>query len=277
LKKHASNETEVVNMPRSLAFLLALATLSATAALAQDANTAQSNFLPDSETPGTTFTQQQAAPIERSTPQQAVRVTSSQPIEGVWLRTAPGSSVHTVSADGNGTQIRVEHGIANVDVHHPAANTELLVDVPGGQVSLLKDGLYTFNAETNTVRVLRGEAHAFPSGDDKDAIKVKEDHQFAFGTGHSVDLNRGEARADLLGGERVEGRTERGYGGYYGPYGDGFYSGYGYPYGGGYPYYAWGSPWSYGPWGYPGFGVGFGYYGGFRGGYGGFGGFRGRR
>ncbi len=41
-------------------------------------------------------------------------------------------------------------------------NSELLVDLPGGQVSLLKDGFYTFNADTQTVRVLKGEADAYP-------------------------------------------------------------------------------------------------------------------
>jgi hypothetical protein len=263
-------------MPRSHALLLALATLSVTA-VAQNANSAQSNFLSESDTNGTSYTQQQAAPIERTPSQQTARIQSSEPIQGVWLRSAPESAVQTISANANGTEIRVEHGIANVSVHHPEENTEILVDLPGGQTSLLKDGLYTFNADTNTVRVFQGEANAYVTDHDQDGVKVKEDHQFTFGNGsvHAKDMDRAEARADLLNGGFAGGdRHGDGY-----PSAYGFYSGYPY-WDYGYPYYAWGGPWG---WGYPyGYGIGFGYYGGFRGGYfggfrGGYGGFRGRR
>ena len=135
-----------------------------------------------------------------------------------------------------------------------------------------KDGLYTFNADTNTVRVLRGEADAYVGAADANAkpVKVKEDHQFSLVAGTKpVEVDPRQMTADLLPG----GAAGRGFGEAravgYGPYGDGFYEGYPYP---AYPYmaYGWGYPWGFG---YPyGFGVGFGYYGGFRGGFrGGFG------
>ena len=92
------------------------------------------------------------------------------------------STVKTVSADANGAEIRVERGRANVQVTHPADHAKIVVDLPGGQTSLLKDGLYTFNAETNTVRVLRGEAESYTDANGK-ATKVKEEHELSFARG----------------------------------------------------------------------------------------------
>jgi hypothetical protein len=211
-------------------------------------------------------------------------IASAQPAPGVWVRLGQNGSVRAVAVGDKTVELRVERGIANVTVHHPADDSQILVDLPGGQTSLLKDGLYTFNAGTNTVRVLRGEADAYPGNTPGDKpIKVKEDHAVVFSGPQggqqikSVGFEPYEARTDLIPSPGYGGgygyRGEPGYAPYrpygYGPYGDGFY---GYPYGGwGYPY-AWGYPY-YG-WGYPfGWGFGFGYYGGF----GGFGGFRGRR
>jgi hypothetical protein len=193
-------------------------------------------------------------------------ITSTEPVEGIWLRTEASSSVKTISANvGGTTEFRVEHGRANVQVDHAPANSQILVDLPSGQVTLLKDGLYTFNADTNTVRVLRGEAETYTDANTK-GLKIKEDHQVAFASGSapkSVEVDYRQVASDVLptgrGGDG--GYPARGYG--YGPYGDGFYGYPPYPY----PYYAYGYPYGYG-FGYPfGFGVGFGYYGGFRGGF----------
>ena len=261
-------------MPRSLALVLALATLSV-GAHAHATNAAGPGTSSDSDSP-----QQQAAPIVRSygdpnsnpqanAPMQPARtITSSHPIPGVTLRVDANTSAQTVSADAKGTELRIAHGVANVSVRHPEKNARILVDLPGGQTALLKDGLYTFNADTNIVRVLKGEADAYPGAAEK-GIKLKEDHQFEFSFAAAANGNRStassqqELMADYLPGNP---RNGDGYaGGYgpgagYGPYGDGYY---GYPYAYGYPY----------GWGYP-YGFGFGYYGGF----GGFrgGGFRGR-
>jgi hypothetical protein len=278
-------------MPRSMILLLTLATLSV-GVHAQSTDGAGSS----------TNTQAQAAPIERAYPAQnsaasayanpqanpayppadapmrpARTISSSQPIAGVWVRTDANSAVQTVSADAKGTELRVTHGIANVSVHHPEHDARILVDLPGGQVALLKDGMYTLNADTNVVRVLKGEADAYP-GSAVDGIKVKEEHQLALGKDNrATEVAPGELMADYLPGRNDDARGSEGYAGAgygYGPYGDGFY-GYPYPY----PYvaYGYGYPWGYG-WGYPyGVGLGFGYYGGFGGFRGGFGGFRGRR
>ena len=194
-------------------------------------------------------------------------ITSLHPIAGVSVRVDANASVDTVSANAKVTELRIVRGIANVSIHHPEKNVRVLVDRPGGQTALLKDGLYTFNAETNIVRVLKGEADAYP-GSAVDGIKVKEDHQFAFGAStagtRAVESSREELTADYLPPNSPAGDGPARLG--YGPYGDGYY---GYPAYGYYGYpYGFGNPYGYG------FGLGFGYYGGF----GGFrgGGFRGR-
>ena len=253
-------------MPRTLSLLLTLATLSA-GAYAQTADPAgQSNAH---------TIQSQPAPIVRATPR-AVQsgIATSEPVAGVWLKTEPTSAVKVVSADAAKTEIRVDRGRANVQVHHPADNSEILVDLPGGQTTLLKDGVYTFNAETNTVRVLKGEAEVYPGTPNSTAklIKVKEDHELSFAavttSMKSREVGPQELFADLLPGPERPGAE--GYGGGYGyaPYGYGYWRPY--PYGFyPYPVYGWGEPWG---WGYPfGFGIGFSYYGGY------YGGFRGGR
>lgn len=303
-------------MPRYTAFLLAVATLAATAAISSAQTT-------DPAGPAANATQSQPAPIERdypaaSTPEDsrgysnggyayhsyvnrysnrsetlsagqtlAARggTASAEPVQGLYLRVGEHSAVKEISSNAQRTELRVERGVANINVHDPAKDMLILVDLPNGQVQVLKNGLYTFNANTNTVRVLHGEAEAFPgSSPVAKAIKVKENHELVFnGTNlRSTEFPPEEASADLIPGPN--GTRSEGYGAYrpygYGPYGDGFY---GYPY---YPYYAYGYP--YGWWGYPyggfgypwGLGIGFGYYGGFGGFHGGGfhgGGFHGRR
>ncbi len=277
-------------MPRTLSLLLTLATLSVGA-------TAQTTDPAGQANPATPQIQSHPAPIVRMAPgsqrydaqpaaapapaAQQPSVTTTQPVAGIWLKTEPASVVNVLSATAEKAEIRVEHGRANVQVHQPADNTEILVDLPGGQTTLLKDGVYTFNAETNTVRVLKGEAEVYPAAADSAdrPIKVKEDHELSFAGGATAlkprEVGQRQLFADLLPGSiRPDAGDDSGYGpGGYGPtYGYGFY-----PYAG----YGWGDPWGWGGswgWGYPGLGYGFGMgfgYGGF--GYGGFGGFRGGR
>lgn len=225
-------------------------------------------------------TQAQPAPIQRSysnAPMRPAAVRSTQPAAGVWVRST--GPVTTVTHDSQRTEMRLDHGIANVTVHDPEEGSIVLVDLPGGQAQLLKNGLYTFNAVTNTVRVVRGEASVFPGNETK-ARKVDEAQAFVFGRdSHAVDVHYRYDRTDLLPGGSY------GYNGaqYAQRYADGpvYHDDYyGYP---GYyaPYYAgWGYP-GWGGWGYPyggyGWGVGIGFYGGGwgRGWYGG--GFRGGR
>ncbi len=224
-----------------------------------------------------TATTVQGVPIVRAYPHASSsggdasggHVFDSQPNSGVFLRSDEANGVDVVSSSKAVTELRVVQGRAVVTIHHPTDRSEILVDLPGGQVDLLKDGLYTFNAGTETVRVLHGEAEAY--GGAKSAskgTKVKETQQLTFDGDaklKAVNSYAYELTADLLpgGGQGREGTGD-------GPYRRSFYGGYPY-YAGVYPY-----PFGYGfapyGYGYPfGVGVGFGYYGGF----GGFGGFRG--
>ena len=194
----------------------------------------------------------------------AAPVFDSQPNAGVFVRNDVANGVEVVSSSNAVTELRVQQGRVDVTVHHPADHSEILVDLPGGQVSLLKDGLYTFNAGTRTVRVLHGEAEAFEGAKNgAKGTKVKESQQLAFYENvklKAADSYAYELTADLLpeGGQGGQEGTGDG------PYRRGFY--------GGYPYYAGGYGYGFAPYGYGypfGVGLGFGYYGG------GFGGFRG--
>jgi hypothetical protein len=214
------------------------------------------------------------APNQQAAPP---RIALTSPAAGIWVRSAPGAEVKIVATTADSIELRVDKGLANITLRHPKENEQILVYMPGGQVALIKDGVYTFNAATNTFRVLEGEAAAY-QGTDPSAkpLTVKEDRAVVFGAGklRTTDFAPFQARADILPaagpgdhepGYRTNGYYSRDYGygpyGYWGPYGDGFY---------GAPYYAWGYPYgAFGPWGYPyGFGLGFGYgfgFGGYRG------------
>ncbi len=304
-----------MTMPGQIRLLLGVATLSAVSAVCA-AQTADQPGQASSNSE-----QQQAAPIERVYPNHSYAreeisqpiepaeapplkmapgqtiapntLESVMPIEGVLLRVGAESSVKEVASDAGKLELSVEHGLVNVSVLDPDKDLLILVDLPGGQTQVLKNGLYTFNAETKTARVLKGEALAFPVTALDKPIKVKEYNKVVFGRNdvRSREFYPEEARTDLLRGPRI-GPDDGGapgdlYG--YGPHGDGFYgsapypyygspypyTGYGYPYaypwGWGYPYFAWGYPFGvgigfgfsyFGGWGYRG---GFGYYGGYHG------------
>ena len=225
------------------------------------------------------------------------RIHTAQPAHGVTVRSE--AALQTVASDAQHVEFKLDHGRANVMVHDPAQDQLVLVDLPGGQTQLLKNGFYTFNADTNTVRVFSGEADAFAGSHDKPA-KIKGDDQAVFGGGN-VKVSYSDpynSRMDVLPGpnsyaaDRGESPQQYGYGapdnygggyyggGYYG--GDAFYDG---GYGGGYdpPYGGYYGGFGYGPydafdypyygygWGYPyygfGYGLGFGWGGGW--GYGG--------
>ena len=257
---------------------------------------------------------QDAAPIERSYPANppAYRATNNpgnqarplgqthefSPAPGV--RILADSKADTVSSSNAGrTELRLDHGRMNVVIDHPTEGALILVDLPGGQADLTRDGFYTLNADTNTLTVLHGEAVAFsPNAAPDDRGKtVKEGQGAILGQHiHPDDLFDSQAQADILaapGNRSNDTQTyasngypqQQGYvqpataSGYYGE------PGYNYPvYAGAYPYpyyagyYGYGYPWGWDyAWGYPAFGIGIGfggyyrgggYYGGYRGGYG---------
>jgi hypothetical protein len=262
-------------MPRQTALLLALATLSASAAvsLAQNAYPAGPGNTPDNSP----TTQTQPAPIERGgansnadntytttlTAGQFVApghgLANAQVAAGIFVRVGHESSVRAISVNPENTELSVEKGVANISIHDPIQHAQILINLPGGQISLVKDGFYTFNANTNTLRVMKGEAYAYTSKDAK-PIKVKEDHAVIL-NGPQVkafEFDPFQARADLIPYAQGNATGVRGARNFYG-YGDSPYGmAYGdYPYGG----YGYGGYYD-NPYGYYPFGLGLGFYGG---------------
>lgn len=214
------------------------------------------------------------APIERQpTPENARHYhagpRTTQPAPGIRVTTS-GGALENVKTDAQTTELRLAHGMASVAVDNPAEGALILVDLPGGQADLLKDGFYSLNADTNTLTVLRGEADIFALGAPADAkgITVKEGESVVLGANaRPHEATRAEmGTRDPYHRRGGDGFVEPGWDGY------GGYGYYGEPYGYGYPYYGgWG--WDYPYYGY-GWGLGFGYgwggWGGYRGGFGGY-------
>ncbi|RXH57764.1 FecR domain-containing protein [Granulicella sibirica] len=101
---------------------------------------------------------------------------------GVFLRIAEDSTVQMVSPDLMHTEIRLEQGRADVEVDQLFPQNRLLVDMKNGQTHLLKNGLYTFDSGTSTVRVFDGKAAVYPGTNlqtDIKPIDVKDGRQLA--------------------------------------------------------------------------------------------------
>src|ERR1700733_12619824 len=93
---------------------------------------------------------QQPAPIvHRYAPNQPAPpppIALTSPAAGIWVRSASGAEVKTVSSTADSIELGVTKGLANITLRQPKENEQILVDLPGGQVALFKDGVYTFNA-----------------------------------------------------------------------------------------------------------------------------------
>jgi hypothetical protein len=181
-------------MPRLKAILLSLATLCAPAALAQTANPA---------VPGTINYVEGSASIEgRALNQQSVGSAQLEPGQvlqtangraevlltpGVFLRVGENSAVRMVSPNLLDTQVELDRGRADIEVDeiHPTNNIQ--VAQAGTNTRLLKDGLYAFDADKNTVGVFKGEAELLQrNGDGQKQIKLKGDHQVELAANESL-------------------------------------------------------------------------------------------
>jgi hypothetical protein len=214
---------------------------------------------------------------------------------GIFLRLDKNSTVKMVSPDLTHTEVLLERGRVEVEADQLYPQNRILIDQKGGQTQILKNGLYEFNADNNTVRTFDGKAAVYPGDNLQSNVKpvdVKGGHQLAL-TGEAVkpvgfdkdrsqdDLYRwsslrsqylGEGSVDLA-AQYADYGPAYGYGGFapgwaWDPYlysydwlpgGGPFYS----PFGFGFysPYYLYGGGFVYGR-GFYGRGVGF------RGGYG---------
>jgi len=266
-------------MPRLKVLLLALATLSATA-FGQNANQAR---------PGTlNYIEGQASIEGRALSPNSVGNTELQAGQylstangkaeilltpGVFLRLGNDSTIQMVSPNLTQIEVRLEKGRANVEVDQLYKQNTILIDLKNGQTQLLKNGLYSFDADNSTVRVFDGKADVF-SGENVQAdvkpTEVKGSRELVL-TGEPTkpqhfdkdkaedDLYKwGSLRSEYLGEANVDLASEyagaRGFypgwywagspygytwlpgdGLFWNPYGYGFYSPY-YIYGGGFIY-----------------------------------------
>ncbi len=211
------------------------------------------------------------APIERHTPENArhyhAAPRTTEPAPGIRVTTT--GPLETVATNADQTELRLIHGTATVTVDNPADGALILFDLPNGQADLLKDGLYSLNADNNTLTVVRGEADGFALNAPADAkgITVKEGETLALGANaHPRQATRAELGVyGIYPHHEGEGYAVPNWDYAYPDYRayDDFY---GYPY---YPYYGYG-------WGVPYYGVGFGFGYGWGGGWGGYRGFGGR-
>jgi hypothetical protein len=93
---------------------------------------------------------------------------------GVFLRIGNNSAVQLVSPDLENTRVALLNGEATVEVTDLFKENHLQVAVNGTTTTLLKRGVYEFNADQPRLAVYDGEADVV-SGDRQ--VKVKEGHQ----------------------------------------------------------------------------------------------------
>lgn len=77
---------------------------------------------------------------------------------GVFLRVGNNSTVKMVSSNLTDTQADLVKGKATVEVAEIHNYNQLLIGQQGATTTLLKNGLYAFDADNDSVRVLKGEA-----------------------------------------------------------------------------------------------------------------------
>ena len=194
-------------MPRLKAILLSLATLCAPAVRAQSANLA---------VPGTINYVEGLASIEdrpinqRSVgsvqlrPGQVLRTTYGR-VEllltpGVFLRLDENSAVRMVSPNLLNTQVELDRGRANIEVDEIHLGNNLQVEHAGFTTRLLKNGLYAFDADKNTVLVFKGEAELLRSSNIQKPLKLKSGREVTLATGDSlktVGFDRDQAQDAL--------------------------------------------------------------------------------
>jgi hypothetical protein len=167
-------------MPRFKVLMLSLATLCASA-FGQNANPAS---------PGTlNYVEGQASIEGRALSPKSVGRTELQTGQflstangktevlltpGVFLRLGDNSTVQMVSTGLTKTEVKLDKGRANVEVDQIYKQNTILIDLSNGQTELLKKGLYTFDADSSTVRVFDGKAAVYPGTNLQTNIKPIE-------------------------------------------------------------------------------------------------------
>jgi hypothetical protein len=76
---------------------------------------------------------------------------------GVFLRVGNNSEIRLGNAGLAGAQVQLDHGVANVEVDQLITGTHLAVNMNAATIEVEKKGLYDFNADQQSVKVLDGK------------------------------------------------------------------------------------------------------------------------
>jgi hypothetical protein len=93
---------------------------------------------------------------------------------GVFLRVGDNSQVRMLSTDLVDPRVEVIHGEAMVEIDYLPKDAGLNVTERGADATLLKEGLYKFNADEGQIQVIDGKARVIDNGVSKDMGKGKE-------------------------------------------------------------------------------------------------------
>ncbi len=93
---------------------------------------------------------------------------------GVFLRVGDNSQIRMVSTGLVDPRVEVVRGEAMVEVDYLAKQAQLDVLERGAEASLLKDGLYKFNADEGQIQVIDGKAKVTDNNETKEIGKGKE-------------------------------------------------------------------------------------------------------
>lgn len=93
---------------------------------------------------------------------------------GVFLRVGDNSQIRMVSNDLVDPRVDLVHGEAMVEVDYLPKQAGLDVTERGADASLLKEGLYKFNADEGQIQVIEGKAKVTDNGQSKDIGRGKE-------------------------------------------------------------------------------------------------------
>jgi hypothetical protein len=101
---------------------------------------------------------------------------------GIFLRLDKDSTVKMIRPDLTHTELSVERGRAEVEADQLYPQNMILINQKGGQTQILKNGLYEFDADANTVRTFDGKAAVYLGDNLQSNVKpvdVKGGHQLA--------------------------------------------------------------------------------------------------
>ncbi|HWE00223.1 MAG TPA: hypothetical protein VG345_14325, partial [Bryobacteraceae bacterium] len=93
---------------------------------------------------------------------------------GVFLRIGDNSQLRMISPELVDPRVELVHGEAMVEVDYLAKQARLNVLERGADASLLKEGLYKFNADEGQIQVIDGKATVTDNNENKDIGKGKE-------------------------------------------------------------------------------------------------------